>query len=101
MPRKKVKKQREEEEEEEEVEEKQTETTTKTYTEQDVWELGGRKKVRVGRFKGKIYVHIREYYEDKSTGEEKPGKGTALNIEQWKEFLDCIPEVKEAVKQLS
>jgi len=98
VPRKKAKKQREEaEEEEEEVQE----TETKTYTEETLWELGGKKKIRVGRFKGKTYVHIREYYEDKNSGEEKPGKGTSLNIEQWNEFLKCISEVKEAVKQLS
>jgi hypothetical protein len=36
-----------------------------------VFELGGKKKVTVGHFKGTILVNIREFYTDKNTGEEK------------------------------
>ncbi len=38
----------------------------------------------VSKFKGKMLINIREFYDDKTTGEEKPGnKGIALSVEQW------------------
>eukprot|EP01036_Dinobryon_divergens_P044916 gene44916-59953_t len=47
-------------------------------------DLGGSKKVSVSTFKGKKYINIREYYTDKASNEEKPGKkGIALTVEQW------------------
>lgn len=36
-----------------------------------VFELGGKKKVSVGHYKGTILVNIREYYTDQKTGELK------------------------------
>jgi hypothetical protein len=36
-------------------------------------DLGEKKKITVGKFKGKTLVSIREYYTD-AKGEEKPGK---------------------------
>jgi hypothetical protein len=36
-----------------------------------LFELGGKKKVSVGKFKGMTLINIREYYEDRATGEEK------------------------------
>jgi hypothetical protein len=36
-----------------------------------VFELGGMKKVTVSQYKGKLLVNIREFYEDRNTGEEK------------------------------
>ncbi len=56
-----------------------------------MFELGGKRKVTVGSFKGKVLVNIREYYEDKNTGEEKPGsKGIALSKDQWKSLLQQV-----------
>eukprot|EP01031_Cornospumella_fuschlensis_P023564 gene23564-28574_t len=47
--------------------------------------IGGKRKVTVSQFKGTTYVNIREFYEDKATGEEKPGsKGIALTVEQYR-----------------
>jgi hypothetical protein len=43
-------------------------------------QLGKLKKVTVDEFKGMLLVSIREFYTDKSSGEEKPGKkGTDNN----------------------
>lgn len=57
---------------------------TKKATGDEIYEIGSKKKVAVGSFKGMILVNIREYYTDKNTGEEKPGsKGIALTVEQW------------------
>lgn len=53
--------------------------------------VGGRKKVTIGEFQGKKLVNIREFYEDKATGEEKPGsKGIALNIDQWNNLVKMV-----------
>ncbi|KAL7412110.1 transcriptional Coactivator p15-domain-containing protein [Mrakia frigida] len=54
-------------------------------------ELGGSKRVSISEYKGKTLVDIREYYTDKSTQEEKPGKkGISLNPEQFKLFAEAI-----------
>nr|CAH8827533.1 unnamed protein product [Trichobilharzia regenti] len=37
-------------------------------------DLTGKKFACVRDFRGKVFVDIREYYEDKSSGELKPGK---------------------------
>lgn len=45
----------------------------------------------VGTFKGKVLINVREFYEDRSTGEEKPGsKGIALNLDQWQAFVEQV-----------
>ena len=49
--------------------------------------LIGNVKLTVRKFKGTVYVDIRETYNDKQ-GNEKPGKkGISLNVEQWNELL--------------
>ena len=36
-------------------------------------------------------MNIREFYEDRSTGEEKPGnKGIALNVDQWNSLVKQV-----------
>lgn len=45
----------------------------------------------VGTFKGKVLINVREFYEDRSTGEEKPGsKGIALNLDQWQAIVEQV-----------
>lgn len=56
-----------------------------------VFELGNMRKVTVSVFKGRVLVNFREFYEDKATGEEKPGsKGIALSLDQWKKFAEQV-----------
>lgn len=46
-------------------------------------DLGKRKRVTVRSFKNSPLLDIREFYEDKTTGQEKPGKkGISLSREQ-------------------
>lgn len=53
--------------------------------------LGGKRKVMVSTFKGKLLINIREFYEDRATGEEKPGnKGIALSLEQWNSLKGLV-----------
>jgi len=63
------------------------------------WDLGKQKTVTVRTFKGTVYVDIREFYEDKNTGEMKPGKkGISLSAIQWQKLKSIVDEVDEAVK---
>jgi hypothetical protein len=58
------------------------------------WDLGKNKAVSVSEFKGQVFVNIREYYNDKESGERKPGKkGIALSKEQWKVLKSVISKV--------
>ncbi len=62
------------------------------------WSLGANKMLRVKQFKGKTYIDIREFYEDKDTGEKKPGKrGIMLNVEQWDKITQSIAQIQETV----
>ncbi|NXE56623.1 TCP4 polymerase, partial [Casuarius casuarius] len=67
--------------------------------EEDMFQIGKMRYVRVSCFKGKALVDIREFYVDKE-GDTKPGrKGIALSAEQWKQLKKIIPEIDAAVKK--
>ena len=52
---------------------------------------GNKRKVTVNEFKGKLLINIREFYDDKATGEEKPGsKGIALTVQQWNKLKEQV-----------
>jgi hypothetical protein len=52
---------------------------------------GSKRKVTVSAFKGQTLINIREFYNDKTTGEEKPGnKGIALTLDQWKLLISQV-----------
>ncbi|KAK7183296.1 transcriptional coactivator p15 family protein [Paraphaeosphaeria sporulosa] len=52
----------------------------------------GTRRVTVSDFKGQTLVSIREYYEDKSDGQMKPGKkGISLPIDQYNALLAAAP----------
>ncbi|XP_018566122.1 activated RNA polymerase II transcriptional coactivator p15 [Anoplophora glabripennis] len=62
------------------------------------WDLGKNRFVKLSEFKGKWYVNIREFYND--DGELKPGKkGIMLTMEQWQKFKNCISELDDAIKR--
>lgn len=49
----------------------------------------------VSVFKDKVLVNIREFYDDRITGEEKPGnKGIALTKEQFESLKSQVQNVK-------
>ena len=43
----------------------------KTSSGDEMYDIGGKKKLTVGNYKGNLLINIREYYEDKKSGEEK------------------------------
>jgi Transcriptional Coactivator p15 (PC4) len=48
-----------------------------------MYDIGGKKKLTLGSYKGMMLVGIREYYEDRNTGEQK----VSLNLC----FIDNVP----------
>ena len=61
--------------------------------------LDDKKRITVHKFKGKIKVDIREFYEDK--GEMKPGKkGISLSLENWEKLKGFIDNIDESVDNL-
>lgn len=58
-----------------------------------VFELAGKKKVRISKFKGQVLIDIREYYQGPN-GEDLPGKkGISLNSEAWDALKELIPSI--------
>jgi len=52
---------------------------------------GNKKKVSATEFNGILLVHIRLFYDDKTSGEEKPGHtGISLTVEQWKKLKENV-----------
>ncbi|NWX92881.1 TCP4 polymerase, partial [Nothoprocta pentlandii] len=67
--------------------------------EENMFQIGKMRYVRVSCFKGKVLVDIREFYEDKE-GDTKPGrKGIALSAEQWNQLKEIVPDIDAAVKK--
>lgn len=63
--------------------------------------MGKNKFVTVREFKGSVYIDIREFYEDKNSGELKPGrKGISLNAQQYQKLKELIPEIDEKLSKM-
>ncbi|KIM26954.1 hypothetical protein M408DRAFT_175563 [Serendipita vermifera MAFF 305830] len=73
-------------------------------TGEDSWvDLGtsGKKRLTVRTFKGKRLIDIREFYEDKGSGEMKPGKkGISLSTEEWHELARISESVSKLISGL-
>lgn len=64
------------------------------------FELGSKKFVTVSSFNGRPLVDIREYYQDKATGESKPGrKGIALTEEIYRTLMELRPKIDDSLKE--
>lgn len=69
--------------------------------EESIFELSGKRRVTVRKFRSNILIDIREYYEDKASGEERPGKkGISLTKEQYEKLKELMPEIDDAVKNM-
>ena len=59
------------------------------------------RRCTVSKFKGKVRVDIREYYQDES-GEMRPGKrGLSLSAEEWQKLESYVSLINEAIDELS
>ncbi|XP_058877836.1 activated RNA polymerase II transcriptional coactivator p15-like isoform X2 [Acipenser ruthenus] len=65
--------------------------------EEDMFQIGKLRYVRVSRFRAKVLIDLREFYSD-NEGNTKPGrKGIALNLEQWTQLKTLVPEIDAAI----
>ncbi len=63
------------------------------------FELSTRRRITLRKFKSNILIDIREFYEDRSTGEELPGKkGISLTVEQFLKFKELIPMIEASIE---
>ncbi|XP_048584005.1 activated RNA polymerase II transcriptional coactivator p15 [Nematostella vectensis] len=81
------------------------EASSSSGTKQDdgsyVFPLANKRQVTVRDFRGKVYVDIREFYEDKNSGDMKPGKkGISLPVDQWGKLKELIDDIDEAVSAM-
>ena len=62
--------------------------------------LDNKKRLTISKFKGRLFVNIREYYDDNGT--MKPGKkGITLSKDCWKRISDNITDINEAIDNMS
>ncbi|KAK6466134.1 activated RNA polymerase II mRNAional coactivator p15-like [Huso huso] len=65
--------------------------------EEDMFQIGKLRYVRVSKFRAKVLIDLREFYSD-NEGNTKPGrKGIALNLEQWTQLKTLVPEIDAAI----
>uniref|UniRef100_A0A0N4UKR6 PC4 domain-containing protein n=1 Tax=Dracunculus medinensis TaxID=318479 RepID=A0A0N4UKR6_DRAME len=63
-----------------------------------MFELGKMRFVCVRSFKGKTFIDIREYYNDKGSGQMKPGKkGISLSIDQYEQFKCILDSIDKKI----
>ncbi|XP_024379708.1 RNA polymerase II transcriptional coactivator KIWI isoform X1 [Physcomitrium patens] len=63
-------------------------------------ELSRNRKVVVKKFKGKVFVDIREFFNKE--GNELPGKkGISLPLDQWKMFQSHFTGIQELIQSLN
>ena len=61
--------------------------------------LDKNKRVSIRKFKGQIYVDIREFYE--KDGEKKPSKkGISLKPELWQKLKSRVKDIDDAIKNM-
>ncbi|KAI9336091.1 transcriptional Coactivator p15-domain-containing protein [Obelidium mucronatum] len=75
---------------------KQKKQPSTAASEETVYNLSSKKRAKIGEYKGFKYADIREYYEEKGSGEWKPGKkGITLNkaeLQELKKVIDTLIE---------
>ena len=110
---KKKEKEKEEENEEEDEEEKEEEESSNKNSpkknkkselvvtdDEVILHLDNKKRLTISKFKGRLFVNIREYYDDNGT--MKPGKkGITLSKDCWKKISDNISDINEAIDNMS
>lgn len=77
-----------------------TTSSTSNGSEEPTFELSGKRRVTVRKYRSSILIDIREYYEDKASGEDRPGKkGISLTKDQYDKLKEMLPEIDAAVKK--
>ena len=75
-----------------------TQSKSSGDSDENSWDLGKNRFVKLTEFKGKWYVSIREFYN--ADGDLRPGKkGIMLTMEQWHKFKEIVPDLEDAIKR--
>ena len=83
------------------IKSKTTTSATSNDAGETTFEISGKRRVTVRKFRSSILIDIREYYEDKASGEDRPGKkGISLTKEQYEKLKELLPEIDESVKKM-
>lgn len=60
-------------------------------------EIGSKRFVEVTKFKGGVFVNIREFYKDE--GKLMPSrKGIALRVEEWRNFVELQSRIEDKIR---
>ena len=64
------------------------------------FQLSNKRRITLRQFKSSLLVDIREFYEDRVSGEELPGKkGISLTLEQFHKLKELIPAIEAAIEE--
>eukprot|EP00842_Homolaphlyctis_polyrhiza_P006071 jgi/Hompol1/6465/HPOL_003552-RA len=64
-------------------------------------EIAPLRRLTVSKWKGKVLIGIREYYKDKATNEDKPGKkGISISADAWESIKNNFAEIDAAIAKL-
>jgi hypothetical protein len=75
--------------------------TLKNADGDNYWNLGGMKRVTARKWKNMKLLDLREFYKDKETGDDKPGKkGISLTSEQWKTLKELSNDIDKALEKM-
>ncbi|CAD7974359.1 unnamed protein product [Amoebophrya sp. A120] len=74
----------------------QPEEQAPAENENKVVELGNGKRASFSQYKNRVFINVREYYLDSSTGEMKPGrKGLTLNKRDFEKLMEFFPDIDD------
>ncbi|KAI8343676.1 transcriptional Coactivator p15-domain-containing protein [Chlamydoabsidia padenii] len=62
--------------------------------------LSGKRRITIRSFQGKKCVDLREYYQTKDSEYKPTSKGLLLPLDQFKRFVELIPQVEDALERL-
>eukprot|EP01016_Furgasonia_blochmanni_P018262 TRINITY_DN2079_c0_g1_i1.p1 TRINITY_DN2079_c0_g1~~TRINITY_DN2079_c0_g1_i1.p1 ORF type:complete len:167 (+),score=57.02 TRINITY_DN2079_c0_g1_i1:120-620(+) len=68
---------------------------------QIIFEMGNKKRMSIRKFKGKLLIDFREFWQPDGEDDLKPTKkGVSLNIDQWEKLKKFIPKIDEAIDNM-
>ena len=66
-----------------------------------IFDLGGKRRVSISKYKGNLKIDIREYYEHNTTGEVLPTKkGVSLDMATYELLKQIIPSLEHELEVL-
>lgn len=64
--------------------------------------IHSRRKLTINKYRGSLYVDLREYYSTKQGGDLAPTqRGISLTGEQWQKVVEALPDLEMALSGAS